>query len=226
MDNLEKGLTKETYDVFTTVSRLKCIENLYLCGGTAISLQLGHRKSEDLDFELLSRFGPKQDLDLIQISEEMNRTFLDCRREILGNDHILFFINNKVKLSFFKPQYRVPSIEKGMQFNNLKTVSKQDLLGMKLYTITVRNAFRDYYDIFSLLKDGEKLDTGIKYACAFSRHQVHTKQILTILKTPSLFKKESSFSLLEPIYNVCPSEISSCIDEHIKRMSMKNGLGL
>ncbi len=32
---------------------MEAIKNLYLCGGTAQSLQMKHRKSEDLDFELL-----------------------------------------------------------------------------------------------------------------------------------------------------------------------------
>lgn len=32
---------------------MNCIKDLYLCGGTGISLLLQHRQSEDLDFELM-----------------------------------------------------------------------------------------------------------------------------------------------------------------------------
>ena len=48
------GLRDNTLDVFEQVSRLNCIKDLYLCGGTGISLLLQHRQNEDLDFEMLT----------------------------------------------------------------------------------------------------------------------------------------------------------------------------
>ena len=47
------GLKQETIPVFEAVSQMEAIKGLYLCGGTAQSLQMKHRKSENLDFELL-----------------------------------------------------------------------------------------------------------------------------------------------------------------------------
>ena len=44
------GLRDNTLEVFDKVSQLDCIKDLYLCGGTGISLLLQHRQSEDLDF--------------------------------------------------------------------------------------------------------------------------------------------------------------------------------
>jgi hypothetical protein len=46
------GLTAATEEVFEQVSQLECIKGLFLCGGTGQSLQVNHRLSEDLDFEL------------------------------------------------------------------------------------------------------------------------------------------------------------------------------
>ena len=46
---IEAGLTDSTKEVFESVSRLECIKDLFLCGGTGISIQLNHRLSEDLD---------------------------------------------------------------------------------------------------------------------------------------------------------------------------------
>ena len=78
------GLRENTADVFEQVSRLNCIKDLYLCGGTGISLLLQHRQSEDLDFELLNYRGDIRHLDVSNINNELVSVFPECKREILG----------------------------------------------------------------------------------------------------------------------------------------------
>lgn len=203
-----KGLKENTLEVFDRVSRLDCISDLYLCGGTGISLILQHRQSEDLDFELLNYRGDKRHLNISLISSEISSVFHEARREILGPQHILFYVGNNVKLSFFEPQNRVPSLHVGYQYNNLKTVTAQEALGMKLFTIMLRSLYRDYYDIYSLLKSGYSFNQGLDYALAFSRHQVHSKAILSALATPSLYPKPKDFELMQPVYNVSSEQMS------------------
>ena len=45
-----KSLAPHTGKVFETISRLECIKPYTLVGGTALSLQIAKRQSEDLDF--------------------------------------------------------------------------------------------------------------------------------------------------------------------------------
>lgn len=45
-----KGLATRTGEIFEAVSRLECVKSYILVGGTALSLQIGTRQSEDLDF--------------------------------------------------------------------------------------------------------------------------------------------------------------------------------
>ena len=45
-----KGLAPHTLQVFEAVSKLDCIKSYLLVGGTALSLQMGTRQSEDLYF--------------------------------------------------------------------------------------------------------------------------------------------------------------------------------
>lgn len=45
-----KGLAPHTQQVFEAASKLNCIKPYLLVGGTALSLQIGTRQSEDLDF--------------------------------------------------------------------------------------------------------------------------------------------------------------------------------
>ena len=209
------GLRDNTLEVFDKVSRLNCIKDLYLCGGTGISLLLQHRQSEDLDFELLNYRGDIKHLDISGISDEIVSVFPDCQREILGNQHIQFYVGDHVKLSFFAPQNRVPVLHNGFIYNNLKTVDAQDALGMKLFTITVRSLYRDYYDIYSLLQAGYSFEDGLAYALKFTRHQVHSKAILSALITPALFPKPQDFDLMQPKYNVSPEQMADYFMEII-----------
>ena len=202
------GLHDNTLDVFDKVSQLDCIKDLYLCGGTGISLLLQHRQSEDLDFELLNYRGDVKHLDVSGISNEIVSVFPNCQREILGPQHIQFYVGNNVKLSFFAPQNRVPALHVGFTYNNLKTVDAQDALGMILFTITVRSLYRDYYDIYSLLQAGFSFEEGLAYALKFTRHQVHSKAILSALITPTLYPKPMDFDLMQPKYNVSPEEMA------------------
>lgn len=209
------GLSNNTLQVFDKVSRLDCIKNLYLCGGTGISLLLQHRQSEDLDFELLNYRGDIRHLDVSSISNEIVSVFPECRREILGPQHIQFYVGDDVKLSFFEPKNRIPALHTGFTYNNLKTVDSQDALGMKLFTITVRSLYRDYYDIYSLLKAGYSFEVGLDYALKFTRHQVHSKAVLSALITPSLYPKPQNFDLLQPKYNISAEEMADYFMEFI-----------
>ena len=203
-----KGLTPATKEVFGQVSQLECIKGLFLCGGTGQSLQMNHRLSEDLDFELIGLKKEMPALDFSAIIEEISDTFPDAKVEILGDDHFLLFINDgKVKLSFYRPENPVKTMKVGWQYNNLKIPTLQELLGMKLYAICMRTVFRDYYDIYSLLKAGCDLDEAISYASYLSRHTIRSKTMYTRLLSAQLFRKDEDFRCMSPKEDVSAEEI-------------------
>ena len=90
------------------------------------------------------------------------------------------------ELSFFRPENSVPELGKGFVYNNIITPSLQELLGMKLFTITIRSAFRDYYDIYALLKEGFDLAKGVDYAGKFRNTM---SQLMTLLTSSSKILK-------------------------------------
>jgi len=215
------GLKAETIPVFETVSKMDMVKGLYLCGGTAQSLQMMHRKSEDLDFELLGTRKERPLLDFSAISNAITDVYPDCRKEFLGRNQLQIFVNGNVKLSFFRPENAVPELGKGFVYNNIVTPSLQELLGMKLFTIAVRSAFRDYYDIYALLKAGYDLEEGVAYAGKFSRHNIHSKTIYGILLNDNYFRKPTDFSLLEPKYDVSTVDIADYIKQFISEKGIK-----
>ena len=206
---LPPGLTEATAEVFEQISELECIKGLYLCGGTAQSIQMDHRLSEDLDFELIDVRKERPQLPFNPIIEEVRRNFTDAQTNILGNDHFEIFINKKqVKLSFYRPENPVKRLTTGFMYNNLKAPDLQDLLGMKLYTLCVRTTFRDYYDIYCLLEKGCRLKDAIAYASYLSRHEIRSKNMLSRLITPQLFERPDDFDKMIPKYDVSSEEIS------------------
>lgn len=45
---MHKGLTPNIEAIIDKVADLECIKPYILCGGTALAMQIDHRKSEDL----------------------------------------------------------------------------------------------------------------------------------------------------------------------------------
>ena len=222
-EKIAAGLTESTKEVFADVSQLDCIKDLFLCGGTGQSIQMNHRLSEDLDFELLGLRKERPQLDFAAILGELKAKFPDAREEILGEDHLLVFINDgKVKLSFYRPVNPAKSTSLGLQFNNLKTPDIQDLLGMKVFTLCVRTVFRDYYDIYCLLEAGCKLEEAISYASYLSRHQIRSKTMYSRLLSPQLFQRKQDFERMCPKYAVSAEEIRDRIKVSLESENLKN----
>ncbi|MBR1576558.1 MAG: nucleotidyl transferase AbiEii/AbiGii toxin family protein [Bacteroidales bacterium] len=222
-EKIAAGLTESTKEVFADVSELDCIKDLFLCGGTGQSIQMNHRLSEDLDFELLGLRKERPQLDFAAILGEVKATFPDAREEILGEDHLQVFINEgKVKLSFYRPENPVKSIHLGLQFNNLKAPDLQDLLGMKVFALCVRTVFRDYYDIYCLLERGCKLEEAISYASYLSRHQIRSRAMYSRLLSPQLFRREKDFDRMIPTYDVSAEEIRDRIKVALEAENLKS----
>ncbi|MBR5075252.1 MAG: nucleotidyl transferase AbiEii/AbiGii toxin family protein [Bacteroidales bacterium] len=220
---IASGLTEPTKEVFVAVSQLDCIKDLFLCGGTGQSIQINHRLSEDLDFELIGLRKERPQLDFGAIICDLKNKFPDAREELLGDDHFLVFINDrKVKLSFYRPENPVKSMTVGLQFNNLKVPNLQELLGMKVFTLCVRTVFRDYYDIYSLLEEGCKLEEAISYASYLSRHQIRSKVMYSRLLSPQLFRKDPDFEKMSPKYNISAEEIRDRIKIAIESENLKS----
>ncbi len=81
-----KGLAPHTLQIFEAVSQLDCIKPYLLVGGTALSLQIGTRQSEDLDFmkwrtskiEKMEIAWYQIEKELTRIGEIQHKDILDC----------------------------------------------------------------------------------------------------------------------------------------------------
>ncbi len=133
----EEILDKKTKHIFDEIKKNKIVNNFYLAGGTALALQLGYRKSIDLDWFSQKQFSTKklkQKLSIIgklKINEETKDT-LNC--ELDG-----------VKLSFFEYPYKV--LFPFVKYKNIKLADTRDIACMKIDAISSRASKKDFIDI-------------------------------------------------------------------------------
>lgn len=115
-----------------------------LGGGTALALQIAHRKSFDFDF--FSTSSIKRNL-----AEKLSGGIEIANISVDSADELTFFTKNGVKITFlyypFAHAYPLEKLE-----NGLALFSIGDIAVKKVYTIGRRGEYRDYYDLYTILK--------------------------------------------------------------------------
>ena len=115
-------------------------DKFYLAGGTALSLQLGHRLSIDLDF-----FSPTEDIPSIRASLEESLSALgsDLADSSWGN---LVYIAKNVRLGFYG--YGYPMVSPMVVEDILRLASVEDIALMKMDALLSRANRKDFYDLY------------------------------------------------------------------------------
>lgn len=211
------GLSSKTSAIFESISKLECIKPYLLVGGTALSLQLGTRLSEDLDFmSWRTHKNEKREVDWHGIKKELETIGNVEKCDILDIDHVEFIVDG-VKISFYANPNYSPVNKEIIFLNNIRLADKQSIGAMKMEVMLRRSKFRDYYDIYSLLKAGEDLQGMIDLALKYSGHRLKSKNLMAMITRSDRFLPDSAFSSLDPIYDITPKEIEEAIIENLKK---------
>lgn len=119
------------------------LNDFYLSGGTALSLQLGHRESEDLDFFSQHKFEP------LRLQAELEK-FGKLENLELAQGTLNTFVDG-VKLQFL--EYPYPLIESVISWQGIRLSSVRDIACTKLQTISMRGSKKDFVDLFFILQN-------------------------------------------------------------------------
>ncbi len=212
-----KGLTRKTAQVFEFIKGLDILKEYLLVGGTALGMQIGHRLSEDLDF---CKWQDEPSLknkkvNWTEIESELKKLG-EVKTEILDLYQVLFYLN-EVKLSFYSNGIASSrDIVSGMSMDKVRIANLNSLGAMKLEVMSRRYLFRDYYDVYAILKEGTGIREIVKICGRYSRHRMKSKMIMAILSNGSLFRYEDGFELLEPKYKVNSEDIEVYMRERIR----------
>lgn len=124
--------------------------DFYLAWGTAIALQLWHRKS--LDFDLFS----KKEISSNKLINKLQKNWFIISRILVDNkEEELTLIINWVKITFLHYPF---DIELSTDFEWIKMPNLESLCAMKLYTLWRRWKWKDYVDIFFIFKNWFNFD--------------------------------------------------------------------
>jgi predicted nucleotidyltransferase component of viral defense system len=143
LKNLECLLPKTKDLLLEMIDTCSFLHKYTLVGGSALTLHLCHRKSEDLDFFTYeNNFDKKEILEFIknfETKEIINQT--DEQVDLLLNGVKVTFFN--AKWNFLRPQ--------NIENFNLATIEM--IAAMKTNVLFLRAKYRDYYDIYFLAKE-------------------------------------------------------------------------
>ena len=213
---MRQGLTHNIESIIEQVAQLECIKPYLLCGGTALAMQIGHRKSEDLDFMMwrTSRTQkPEEDWNAIERELTEKIGTID-NFNMLGFDQVEFLVRG-VKFSFFVSDNYSPVTAPIDYMGNIRLADAVSIMAMKMEVMLRRMKFRDYYDIYSILKEGYPIQEGIEKALNYSRHRLSSKNIIMMLLAGQ-FIPDNNFSNLEPKYDVTKEQIREYILKKLK----------
>ncbi len=125
------------------LKNIKSLSSFYLAGGTALSLQMGHRISYDLDFFTQEVF------DSDKLLKSLNEVFK--LHDVTITDGSLRGFTDDCEISFFLYQY--PLINKKEIYDNIFLASIKDIALMKIIAIGSRGSKKDFYDLYFILKN-------------------------------------------------------------------------
>jgi len=177
---------------YETVSRplLECLQKLMahrafddfvLVGGTALSLQLGHRSSVDIDLFTANDYG-SMNLEEIKCALATIFPYTDRLETLTGRNlgYIVYIGSSqaeKVKLDLFYTEEFIAPI---VQQDGLRLASLQDIAAMKIQTIVNNKREKDFWDIHELL-DRFTLEELIQYAQQRNPYTLTVDDILNAL---------------------------------------------
>jgi len=147
-----EALNNECKEIF---AKLNNFDDFYLAGGTALSLQIGHRISIDFDF-----FSEKEIPE--KLLDEVEKTFFDKKVVVsVNNPDELTVFADEVKISFIK--YPFPVLFDFVEYEGVKLLNVKEIAATKAYTIGRRGTYKDYADLYFIIsKDFLSLDKIIE----------------------------------------------------------------
>jgi hypothetical protein len=135
-------LSKEQVELLPLLNEFK--RGYFVVGGTAIALHIGHRKSIDYD---VFKFGK---LNRRLIFDKLYKHDFPIVKSFIEYNQINLVIH-QVKFTFFSFPHKIPA--NCMVEDSFKIPDLIDLAAMKAFALGRRAKWKDYVDLYFILKD-------------------------------------------------------------------------
>jgi predicted nucleotidyltransferase component of viral defense system len=197
-----KNLLPETEEVLKNIAGLGIVSDFTFVGGSALSIYLSHRFSEDIDL-----FTWNKTLDIEQINAALKNAGFGQIKTINLSPTQADFIVDGVKLTFFANGWEELKQRRHLT-GSLFIATLETIAVMKANTLFMRAKFRDYYDLYVLNKEG--------YFTVAMLYEMTAKKMNNL--SIALFQRaltftddieDESIKKLKPRYNVTLKQIEN-----------------
>jgi hypothetical protein len=134
-----------TVRVLNELMEIEELKSFNLVGGTALALQLGHRKSDDIDLFLDKDFEKRPVINILK--EKFADRFILTSKET--NSLGVFCYIDDIKIDICKHPF--PLIEKILVEENIRMWSIKEIAAAKVHAISNRAKKKDFWDIDIIL---------------------------------------------------------------------------
>jgi hypothetical protein len=158
-------LPPDTDGLWTFLKDQPALEAFILVGGTALALQISHRRSEDLDFAYPRSRLPGSRLEALRLvasqsgfdftpddDESAVHEFANSTLELHDYQQD-FLVNGKVKVSFFVPDAPMLKVLGRQSVPKPRVATLPELFKTKCLVSALRSKTRDWLDLYMLLHD-------------------------------------------------------------------------
>lgn len=143
---LDTVLTRTQAHFFSQLSWTRKL-GMYLAGGTALALQIGHRTSEDFDFYIQHHFAADELMSQFRFYLFPRIPFKDVRN---FTDTLEINAPPDIHVTCF--YYEYPLLRPSIEIEGVAVSSIQDIAAMKMIAITQRGRHRDFIDVYYLFQ--------------------------------------------------------------------------
>lgn len=138
----EKAVDKSTIDLIIKLQACDYLQGFILAGGTALALQIGHRKSEDID--LFSKEPFNTDIVLQKLEKDFGFS-----ADLIEENTLKGSIGN-IKTDLLTHPYK--DVFEPLSIGEVHLFAKEDIAAMKINAISVSGKrSKDFIDIYFLL---------------------------------------------------------------------------
>lgn len=204
-----KTLLPNTLRAIKQAAQIADFQTVYLAGGTALALQIGHRISVDLDFFTTKNFDER----ILTAQLENIKNFSLERAAPLT----LLGKIGQTRVSLFA--YKYPLIEKPGTFKGLSLAGKKDIAAMKINALENRGTKRDFIDLFFLAREFS-LEEMIKFYN--QKYKCLEDHLYGILKSFSYFEDAERNEMPRMLAPVDWKEIKEFFVKESQRLAKSN----
>lgn len=167
--------------------RESVFNKMRLVGGTALALQIGHRRSIDIDL-----FG---ELDINSRELQLTVKKFGSVTPLQDSEHIHVYLIDEVKVDLVNYNYEwlKPCVRQGAW----RLAALEDIAAMKLSAITGRGSKKDFIDIYFLLQHFD-----LKHIMEYYQQKYQDGSSFLVLKSLNYFEDAEHDEMPEMIKDV------------------------